>query len=187
MGGKAPLYVFLWFVLFTSPNLLKTALNWPKRHWSPELDASGTSCTATFPVPGFQTSFFPAFLFPPDLAVEFVNPATSSPATCNPKIRWEFFAPPGKHGTNKQLLCLISLPPHLPPPPPKHLKLCFSQRCFISFFHRRNTSVPRKREYRTSARPGFFWVRFLPLTASHLVFLSWIYIIWFQRWWMQRF
>lgn len=29
-------------------------------------------------------------------AVEFGNPATSLLATCNPKLRWEFFAPSGK-------------------------------------------------------------------------------------------
>lgn len=144
-----------------------------------------------------------------DFAVELVNLATSSLATCNPKLRWEFFAPPGKHSTYQQLLCLITFSPfpschfddlwsllcfsyilysvewnEIPTlssmlqhaklllllviiwfslssifflcHSSTHIQSCFSHRCFVSYFYRRNTGVPRKREYKISALPGFF-------------------------------
>lgn len=94
-----------------------------------------TSCPTPFPVPGFHTSLITpllsCFLF--YFAIEFANPATSSLATCNPKLRWEFFAPPGKPSTNKQLFRLISLPPF----PPCH----FNNLCSLLTFNDIEDSV----------------------------------------------
>lgn len=65
----------------------------------------------------------PSLLLFSFFATEFANGATSSVATCNPKLRWEFFAPPGKlfvtvsTSTFTQLFFPVSpvelLPPHV--------------------------------------------------------------------------
>lgn len=66
-------HCLLSFFDFLLINLLKTALNWLKRHCrSSELHASGTSCTTTFPVPGFDTSRITPLLSYFSLATHFI-------------------------------------------------------------------------------------------------------------------